>query len=298
MSTVLVVDDSAVDRRLVGGLLEKTLVCTVQYAASGLEGLVQISDLRPDLVVTDLMMPGMDGLELVKNIRTQYPDLPVVLMTAHGSEGLAVEALARGAASYVPKSQLPLKLPATVREVLTRADADRGSKHLLSCLTRGEFSFALANDARLIDPLVDLVQQMMAATGLCDFTGRLRVGIALKEALLNALFHGNLELSEEQFAEVEETLIEEKDVSLIEERRSQAPYSERKIWVDVRIGQNEASFTVRDQGKGFDVSALPAVEQPGALEGQCGRGIVLMRAFMDEVTYNVTGNEVRLVKRR
>jgi CheY-like chemotaxis protein len=298
MAMILVVDDSAVDRRLVGGLLEKTLVCTLQYAASGLEALAQIQNLVPDLVVTDLMMPAMDGLQLVKAIRTHYPDVPVILMTAHGSEGLAIEALGQGAASYVPKVQLALKLPRTAQEVLTRAASDRSSKYLLSCLTRSEFTFSLANDARLIDPLVDLVQQMVAATGLCDFTGRLRIGIALKEALLNALFHGNLEITEEQLEPFQDTLIQEKDMSLVEQRQSQPPYCDRRTTVDVRISPDEARFVVRDEGPGFDVSSLPAVADPGALEGECGRGVVLIRAFMDEAVYNEKGNEVTMIKRR
>jgi CheY-like chemotaxis protein len=294
MTMFLVVDDSAVDRRLVGGLLEKTMVCTVQFAASGLEALAQIQDMVPDLVVTDLMMPGMNGLELVKSLRARYPDVPVVLMTAHGSETLAMEALGQGAASYVPKSQLALKLPRTVHDVLEQAHADRGSKHLLSCLRQSEFHFALTNDARLIDPLVNLVQQMVAATGLADFTGRLRIGIALKEALLNALFHGNLELTAVELEQVQDTLIQESDLSLAEQRQSQPPYLGRRIHVDVRISPQEAHFVVRDEGPGFDVSSLPAPEDPGTMEGESGRGIVLMRSFMDEVTYNAQGNEVTL----
>jgi CheY-like chemotaxis protein len=298
MATILVVDDAAVDRRLVGGLLEKATVCTVQYAAGGIEALARIKDVRPDLVVTDLMMPVMDGLELTKAIRAHDPDVPVILMTAHGSETLAIEALAQGAASYVPKSQLAQRLPQTAWEVLSRARADHSSKHLLRCLARCEFAFVLENDARLIDPLVDMVQQMAAATGLCDFTGRLRIGIALKEALLNALFHGNLELRPQEIEQVEDTLIQEKDLSLVEQRQSQPPYRDRRIFVAVRISPEEARFVVRDEGPGFNVANLPGPADPGAMEGESGRGLVLMRNFMDEVAYNDCGNEVTLIKRR
>jgi CheY-like chemotaxis protein len=298
MSTILVVDDSAVDRRLVGALLEKTVVCTVEYAANGIEALARMKDLVPDFVVTDLQMPVMDGLELVKDVRVHYPDVPVILMTAHGSETLAVEALECGAASYVPKSQLVQKLPRTVWEVSARADADRSSKHLLSCLARSEFCFLLENEARLIDPLVDLAQQMIDATGLCDFTGRLRIGIALREALLNALFHGNLEISAEQLEQVQDTLIQERDVSLVEERRSLPRYRDRRIFVEMEISPGGARFVVRDEGGGFDVTALPAPADPNALVSERGRGLVLMRTFMDEVVFNGTGNEVTMIKRR
>ena len=106
MATILVVDDSAVDRRLVGGLVQKVLPCTVQYAANGVEALAQMHGDLPDLIITDLNMQVMDGLELVNYVRDHHPEVPIVLITAYGSEALAVEALAKGAATYVPKSQL------------------------------------------------------------------------------------------------------------------------------------------------------------------------------------------------
>jgi CheY-like chemotaxis protein len=298
MTTMLVVDDSAVERRFVGALLEKTAVCTVEYAANGIEALARMNDVGANLVVTDLTMPLMDGLELVKAIRAHHPGIPVILMTAFGSETLAMQALEHGAASYVPKSQLVHMLPRTVQEVLARADADRGSKRLLSCLTRGEFSFALESDALLIDPLIDLVQQMISGTCLCDFTGRLRVGIALRHAILNALFHGNLEISPEQMMQVQDTLIQEKDASLVDQRRAEEPYRDRRIFVEVKVSPDEARFVIRDDGKGFDVASVLASADPKALASERGRGVVLMRTFMDEVTYNTAGNEVTMVKRR
>ena len=81
---------------------------------------------------------------------------------------------------------------------------------------------------------------MVAATGLCDFTGRLRIGIALREAILNALFHGNLEISAEQLEQVQDRLIQEKDISLVEERRSLPRYRDRRIFVEMEIAAGGA----------------------------------------------------------
>ena len=298
MTTVLVVDDSAVDRRFVGALLEKTFPCTIKYAANGVEALARMKDAPPDLVVTDLTMPVMDGLELVRSVRTHYPKVPVILMTAYGSEELAVKALSEGAASYVPKMQLADRLQDTMEQVLSLASSGRGHERLLECLTRTEFSFCLQNDAALIDPLVELVQQMVAGTRLSDFAGRLQVGVALKEALLNALFHGSLEISKEQMEAVQDKLLEADGVSLVEQRRSEPPYRDRRIFVDVKLSPEEARFVIRDQGRGFDAAAVPDPDQPGALEPEGGRGLSLMRAFMDEVSFNDAGNEVTMVKRR
>src|SRR5436190_22335134 len=81
METVLIVDDSAVDRRLAGGLLSKLPQLHVEYSVDGLEAVERIEELNPDLVVTDLVMPGRNGLELVEEMQRRWPQLPVILMT-------------------------------------------------------------------------------------------------------------------------------------------------------------------------------------------------------------------------
>ena len=94
MTTILVVHDSAVDRKLVGGLLGKDASLKVDFAANGLEALAKMEAEIVDLVVTDLIMPQMDGLSLVSAVGQRFHLVPVILMTSKGSEELAVQALA------------------------------------------------------------------------------------------------------------------------------------------------------------------------------------------------------------
>jgi CheY-like chemotaxis protein len=298
MPSVLVVDDSAVDRRLVSLLLSRGTTLAVETANNGLEALEHMKRCEPDLVVTDLQMPEMDGLELIRRVRMQHACVPVVLMTAHGSEDLAVEALEAGAASYVPKAALPEKLLDTVEQVLSISRADRNFDRLAQCVTSAEFAVQLANDAELIDPLVDVVQRLVDKVQLCDATARVRIGIALEEALLNALYRGNLELSFEQMQEDRANLLQGLSMGLAEQRRTQPPYSERKIFVKVRVSPDELHLMVRDEGPGFDVVPVADADDPSALAREGGRGLVLMRTFMDDVTYNDTGNEVVMIKRK
>ncbi len=61
---------------------------------------------------------------------------------------------------------------------------------------------------------------------------------------------------------------------------------------------DEVRFIIRDEGPGFDVTTLPDISQPETIELESGQGLPLMRALMDEVTYNKVGNEVTMVKRR
>jgi CheY-like chemotaxis protein len=299
MPRVLVVDDSAVDRRFVGGLLSRDGAHQVEFAEDGAQALVQMRSSSPDLIVTDLQMPNRNGLELVAAVRMHHPGVPVILMTGHGSEALAVEALHRGAAGYVPKPQLGERLMDAVDEALSLSRADRTYERLIGCLARCEFGFELDNDPSLVDPLVDLVQQMTAGMRLTDATGRFRVGAAVKEALLNAIYRGNLEISFQQMQDTRVSLLEGgKGEDLVGKRRREAPYRDRKVHVEVTIELAQARFAIRDEGPGFDPKSVPEAGKVGSLDPQTGRGLVLMRAFMDEVTFNDRGNEVVLIKRR
>jgi CheY-like chemotaxis protein len=296
MASILVVDDSPVDRRLIEGLLSVQPHWTVHSSGNGAEALTRMQDAVPDVVVTDLLMPEMDGLQLVEAIHAQHPEVPVVLITAYGSEALAVRALTQGAASYVPKSQLADKLADVVAEVLALAGAERHTEDLFACLSGA--TFQLKNDPALIDPLVELVQQMGVGVGFGNFTERLQVAAALREALVNALYRGNLEISFEQMQAAREDLVLGKDFSLVAQRRKEPPYRDRRIFVQVNVSPDEVRFVVRDEGLGFDVAAVPEPGDPRALEPERGRGLSLMRNFMDEVIYNDVGNEVILVRRK
>jgi CheY-like chemotaxis protein len=290
MAVVLVVDDSEMDRHLVGKLLEEAGEFQVRYAQDGQSALEMIDQQEPDVVVADLVMPRMDGIELVTHLHMKHPRVPVILMTAHGSETVAAQALERGAASYVPKSQLAERLVETVRDILALARADRTYERLIECSTRSQFEFSLHNDLSLIDPLVDLVQQMVSSMGVCQPPEQLRVGVALEQALQNAMLHGNLELTSDEIH-----LPRSRREELVRERQGRAPYRDRRVFVQISITPDEAKFVVRDDGRGFPVEHVLA--QAG-LQQETQRGLVLMRTFMDDVRFNERGNEVVMTKRR
>jgi CheY-like chemotaxis protein/anti-sigma regulatory factor (Ser/Thr protein kinase) len=293
MPTVLVVDDAAVDRRLVGGLLEQDPDLTVAFATSGTHALTMMRQSVPALVLTDLIMPEMNGLQLVTAIRDQHPFVPVILMTSKGNEEIAVQALQRGAASYVPKGQLADTLLETVHAVLDASRPREGQARLLTHIVNSQCKFRLANDCTLFPPLISYVQDSAARFGLFDQIERVRMGIALEEALVNALYHGNLE--------VQSGLMEEDHdayYALVEQRSQVSPYKERHIDVELKISTEEAIVTIRDSGPGFDPHSLPDPTDPVNLDKVSGRGLLLMRTFVDELLFNNRGNEVTLIKRR
>jgi CheY-like chemotaxis protein len=300
MPIILVVEDSVVDRRLTGALLgkEKDVDWIIEYATNGREALAFMENLLPDVIVTDLMMPEMDGLELVGAVRAAYPQVPVVLVTGQGSETQALEALEHGASSYVPKSQLADKLLDTVKQVLSVAKADHTYQRLTECFLRDELTLELDNDPALIAPLVDRVQRMLTDLRFCDANDRMHLGIALEEALLNAFCYGTLKLSTDEVQHARAELSRGIVPANVQVRRADFDCRERKVFVEIRISREEARFVVRDEGPGFAHAAVPLRHDPKMLERGGGRGLVLMRNFMDDVTFNERGNEVTMIKRR
>jgi CheY-like chemotaxis protein len=291
MAHILVVDDSATDRRIAGGLLERRTDWVIEYAGDGRDALGRVKSEAPDLILTDLQMPEMNGLELVEAIDRDYPLIPVVLMTAQGSERIAVEALARGAASYVSKKELSADLVSVIERVLVLAGERQTKRSLMERMKTLQATFVLSNEAALLSSAVAYLQGLIRDMGLLGEGERLRVGVALEEALLNAAYHGNLEVQSE---------LREKDCTLYydlaRERTQIPPYSERSILVDVDLTEDRVRYVVRDEGPGFDPRTLPDPTDPANIDRPCGRGLLLMKTFMDDVEYNETGNEVTMTK--
>ncbi|MBV9122992.1 MAG: ATP-binding protein [Planctomycetes bacterium] len=292
-TTVLVVDDVPVDRRKAGGLIEHGLGWKVIYADQGRAALALMEHQLPHLVLTDLQMPEMDGLELVEAVRLQHPLVPVVLMTAHGSEDIALQALQKGAASYVPKKNLARALTSTLEQVRKASVAVLHHQRLLACTTFQDTGYLLDNDPSLINAFLEVIKEVLNAMRLYDETDRIRVTVALEEALLNALYHGNLGVSS-QLRQKDDRLF----YQLVEERRRLAPYRDRRIEVQTSLSRSGATFLVRDEGSGFDPNSLPDPTDPANLEQPGGRGLLLIRTFMDEVSHNATGNQITMTKRR
>ena len=116
---VLVVDDDRTVSDVVRRYLEQAGY-DVTLAGDGADGLAAIATRRPDLVVLDLMMPGIDGIEVCRRVRRHHPDLPVVMLTALGEEADRVLGLEVGADDYVTKPFSPRELVLRIRSVLRR----------------------------------------------------------------------------------------------------------------------------------------------------------------------------------
>lgn len=141
-----------------------------------------------------------------------------------------------------------------------------------------------------------VVQRLLTAVELFDWMSphdRLYSGVALEEALLNAMIHGNLEVSS-TLREADDDAFER----LIAIRQADSRYNGRLVTVEMNGSREQMCWRITDEGPGFNVSRLPDPRSADRINLQSGRGVLMMRAFMDEVAYNARGNEVTMVKLR
>ena len=276
LTKLLVVDDSEFEHQVIAGLLRGMEGLHVLHASGGIAALEAIECETPDIVLTDLFMPDMDGLELVQKVHERRPGVPLILMTAFGSEEAAIQALRAGAANYLPKQDLARDLVATVRQVLDVFTVERRRRRLLQCVERRESVFEIGNEPELVGSLVQLLQEEIDGLGVLDRPARIRIRVALQEALTNALYHGNLEVGSDLRQEDERIFFE-----LAEGRRLREPYRSRRIRIATHLDRHAATFVIRDEGPGFDTSRIDRPIDPEDLLRIGGRGLLLIRTFMD-----------------
>ncbi len=292
-SHILVVDDSPTQLRQIQFLLEKEGF-VVQSAMDGIQAIASIEETMPLLVVTDLQMPEMNGLELVASLKESMPSLPVILTTSQGSEEIASQALKAGAASYVPKRELNDTLIPVLQQVMAVNKATKAVPQVAQNAVESNITLEVANDESQIPDIISRLELPMVELDLFDEGERMQIAMALDEALLNAMIHGNLEVSSELRQSDNGTPY----VNMIAERKERAPYRDRKVTIKLEATSEEISFNIRADGPGFDAAALRDPTDPENIERAGGRGLLLINAFMDEVSHNEVGNEIRMRKRK
>jgi two-component system nitrate/nitrite response regulator NarL len=114
---VLIIDDHALFRVGLQGLLEQRGIEVADAVASGIEGLQRAAELRPDIVLLDLRMPDMGGLEVLKKLRENVPGIPVVMLTTSNEETDLIKSLRSGAQGYLLKDMEPDELVSALRDI-------------------------------------------------------------------------------------------------------------------------------------------------------------------------------------
>lgn len=272
--TVLIVDDDPAIHDLVQAMLDADS-WKLESAYSGEEALSKLSTGAYDLVLTDIVMPGLDGLGLLKQIRENHPAVKVVVMTALNTPDHIIGTIRGQAYSYLSK---PFSRPA-LAETLDSAlhiPSEPDDIRVLSARP-GWVTLHVRCKLQTADRLAHLFREMASDLGRPE---RDEIATAFRELLMNAIEHGGR--------------------------------SDPMQWVRLTYVRTARSiiYYIQDPGQGFSFDNLPHAavsnksetsfehvrirDELGIRPG--GFGILLTKKLADEVLYNATGNEVMLIK--
>jgi two-component system chemotaxis response regulator CheY len=125
MYTILIVDDSPTIRRMVRASLDSLPDAAFNEAASGLQAIETLAVTSVQMVILDLNMPDMHGLDVLRFVRSHehYKDVPVMILTTRGDQTSRDDALRAGASAYMTKPFSPATLSSSVRDLLSRGNA-------------------------------------------------------------------------------------------------------------------------------------------------------------------------------
>lgn len=159
----------------------------VRLAANGMEAQKLVESYDPDIVLTDVIMPEISGLDLLRSLKSDHEARPVILITAQGSIDIAVEAMKRGAHDFITK---PLDYP-KLRAILEAAEGEielrRRSRRLLTQLDQGAGFGSLVGRSRAIREVYDLIRRVSATDAAVIITGESGTGKELAARTIHDL---------------------------------------------------------------------------------------------------------------
>ena len=208
METVLIVDDEKNYTRILGAVLEEEGFETLT-ANSGPEALEILEGSDVDLVLTDMKMPLMDGIQLLEKIKTRDSELPVIMMTAHGTVDKAVEAMQKGAYSYILKPFDNDRLIIYVRKAVAMFRVIKENRDLRNAVS-SQYSFGnIIGKSKVMQQVFDTIRKVAPSNATVLIEGESGTG---KELVAKSI-HFNSPRREKPFVAVNcsalaETLLE------------------------------------------------------------------------------------------
>ncbi|MGQ9630054.1 MAG: ATP-binding protein [bacterium] len=233
---------------------------------SGEEALSGIAAGGFDLAITDMKIKGTSGVELLRRMKDVNPDLPVVVITEFTSVREVVEALQNGAYNFITKPLRAEEVGEVVRKGLRIHRKLKSNKDILPYLKHTiEIGFPSRSDL-----LSGTIYQVVERIKELGYTGEQvsDITLSLDEALANAIEHGN---------------------------RGDPTKS---VHLKATLSAERVRISVRDEGEGFDYRAIPNPKDEEHRFKGSGRGVFLIKCFMDSVRFNESGNEITFVKYR
>ena len=136
MAKILLVDDAAFMRKVVKDTLSKNGYTDLYEAVDGADAVEKYTEISPDLVIMDITMPNMDGLEALKAIRAKNGSANVVMCSAMGQEAMVIEAIQSGAKDFIVKPFKPERILKTVTSIVGNPECLLALGHCWGCCWR------------------------------------------------------------------------------------------------------------------------------------------------------------------
>jgi DNA-binding NtrC family response regulator len=182
MSKVLVVDDEANLRKVLATMLRRTGY-DVTVAADGEQGLAEFQKSGADIVVTDLVMPKMGGMELLRSVNSSNPDVPVIIITAHGTVDSAVEAIKLGAFDYITKPFDQTEIQSVIAKAARTHDIAQRNVRV-----DGRARAAIVGESEEMQEIFKIIEKVADTPSTVLITGESGTG---KELIATALHEGS-----------------------------------------------------------------------------------------------------------
>ncbi len=259
--------------------------------ADGREAFTALREFHDDvlLVIADIRMPHLNGLEFMRLASIDFPDVPFIVTSGHGTKREIIQALKQGALDYFEKPFTAKEISASIHKVRRLADEGHRTVKVYRHLVEKRLTFKIANDISLVHPLVSSLADELNLVGRIS-PGRLPgLRMGLHELIVNAIEHGNLELGSE-------LKNRHNYLDLLKRRALEPRFAGRRVSIEVAITDASFTCTIQDQGPGFDWRSLPDPTDPENLFKPHGRGVIMVGNFFDEFSYNEAGNQVTVRK--
>jgi DNA-binding NtrC family response regulator len=206
---ILIIDDEPAICRNCVKILSK-MDCDVRYALNGYDALKMVDDIVFDVVVTDLKMSAVGGMEVLRRLKASYPETMVIVITGYATVSSAVEVMKMGAFDYLPKPFTPHELRAVVRQALIQREMLLQNRKLLEQKKRKKsFSHQLIGESPKIKKVISMVQKVAPTDSTVLIYGESGTG----KELISRAIHANSNRNSKVFFAVDcgtlsETLLE------------------------------------------------------------------------------------------
>ena len=268
METILIVDDEMNYPLILGAVLEEEGY-EVLSAGNGREALEILQNSDVDLVLTDMIMPVMDGIELLKHIKAKFSDLPVIMMTAYGTVDKAVDAMQKGAYSYILKPFKNERLILYVNKAIAMCRVVKENRQLRHAF-ENQYRFGnIIGKSKAMQDVFDLIQKVAPTNATVLVEGESGTG---KELVAKAL-HFNSPRHNKPFVAVNCSAFAE---NLLESEL----YGHEKGSFTGAVAMKKGRFELADQGTLF-------LDEIGELSPSLQ--VKLLRVLQDRVFERVGG---------